>query len=540
VKAPILTSVARTIASTLMPSRINVKTDSLAKAIAKKIGNNSISDKSVKKLELISNFHDFPASYLHGSVDHCTHETPVRAMKQQLQEVSLSPRRAKVKNHDVPAKITRIFNQVALRVSYAEDLWTESYWKNRDGGTSEMQSKADTAVLRLGYKPEWKDYRLALQVTNLTQDMEVSTSTIDRMHAAFHGLYRIPQQDDAGTTRLTFSDFPDPSNLPDFVDLSVAAEDLRDAHDQLSSLHSARIRHKVERTLQDLGSILQSSFEALMSRHEELVATPNGATNELNAIRKWLGAPELSNDTLIDLDENADTSPSPSDEADADASPEGRMDHSPLAKAHLLNIFASAMDCFRHADEGFVDYELRSADAMAAMGSAFVESLGFNLPGHQQQHVLADFPVALEMQTFRSIPERLSDLDLMRRQLRDLDSVDGRQRLSDRISSFRAVLECAEDFWTDRLEDLEKRKAAGESVKDEIHIARKWLGDHDPLVVSVLAPTPDPVRTNSGRRGMSQASHLFDPSEAKQTRQKHHIPATKTDARAHARLQAMR
>ena len=780
-RSSLLTSIARTIASTLVPSRINVEKDSLAKAISRKIGNDSISFKTETKLLAISNYNALPKTAFDRDPESCTHGTSVKEMKKQLLDASRATGGSRKKSRAVGDRINRIVNSIEKRVRFAEDLWTQSYWKSRDGDTAGLQKQASTAVQRLGYKPEWKDYCLTQQVSQMAQELTIPAHAICRMQDAFHGIYRIPQKDPSSSTPLTFTDFPNPGNLPDFVDLSVAAKDLQDAHALLPSFHDDGVRDRIERALQDLDQNLQTACAVLKSRHDELLARPQGATEELNAICKWLGMTDAHNEAAINqagapqarmtiteafkaaaetdecsqselkqleewvvaklalptrpetkeapyapsdfpsvspaaegtnlvsaqaelsnvakvlaadpdnpsspqlrsliedlhsragktvmywlegharLDGDADTALSPADEAeleriaqflgmtgtnddldalseassedsyatssssdseasaihphiqarlsgidsgsvrgfpqkqhfmfndmidraenlrnqvadirndqgnaspyralarqwlglpegtepevqvnvvaDPDASLEVRMDHAPLAGANLLNLFASAMDCFRDAGGDFVEREFRSADAMAAMAWAFVGNLGFNLPGGQQQHVLADFPDALEMQTFRSIRDQMSDLDLMRSQLRHLDSGDGKRRLSDRLGSFRAALERAEDFWTDRLLELEQRNAAGDSVKDEIHIARKWLGSHDHVAVPHVAPTSDLGGTHSHRRASSLASHLFVESETEQLPPKRKMLADNTDSRAHARMMAMR
>ena len=476
-KTNFLTSIARTVASTLMPSRINVEKDSLAKAIAKKISNGSITSKTQEKLKTISNYNGLPESPLQAGVEQCTHETSVSELKKQLLEVSFAPARSKISNRHVVDKIRTIVNTVEKRVGFAEDIWNQSYWKNRDGGTADTHSQTNHAILRLGYKPEWNDYRLALQVTNLAQDTELSAYTLHRMRASFHALYRIPLQNDANNTPLTFSDFPDPSNLPDFVDLSVAAEDLRDAYNQLNSFHSKGIRIRIECLLMELDQILQSAFDALLSRHEELVAQPEDATAELDAIRKWLGALELPNEPLINVAPTAERaaeielienfSDAMDMDADLDAVAEADSEDShitesssddekssihlaprlseyaqqdsigsasdldsvnaqwereigpdtgpiatstvdaSLAKANLLTLFKLAMGIQRHQSEDAVEYETRSGLLLVAMGRAFVRDLGFRLPvaDGRKEHVLTDFPDALDMQTFRSIRE---------------------------------------------------------------------------------------------------------------------------------------
>lgn len=305
-------------------------------------------------------------------------------------------------------------------------------------------------------------------------------------------------------------------------------EEMQHIQARLSGIDSGLVREFLQKQ--------HFKFNDMIDRAENLwkqvadIRTDQGNASPYRALAcQWLGLPE---GTEPEVKVNA--------VADPDASLEVGMDHAPLAEANILNLFAGAMDCFRDAGNDFVEYELRSADAMVAMGSAFVGNLGFNLPGGQQKHVLADFPDALEMQTFRSIPDQMSDLDLMRSQLRHLDSVDGKRRLSDRLDSFRAALERAEDFWTDRLEDLEKRKAAGESVEDEIHIARKWLGAHDHVIVPDITPTSSIGGTHSHRRASSLASHLFVESKTEQLPQKHKMLADNTDSRAHASMMAMR
>lgn len=740
-KTSFLTSMARTVASTLMPSRINVEKDSLAKAIAKKTGKDSITSKTVEKLKSISNYNRLPDTFLQGSVERCTHEIPVNALKKQLQEVSLAPARSKMNNHNVANKIRRIVNTVEQRVGFAEDIWTQSYWKNRDGGTENAKSQASNAVLRLGYQPEWKDYRLALQVTHLAQDTELSTHTIDRMRAAFHGLYRIPQQDDANKTSLTFKDFPNPSNLVDFIDLSVAAEDLRDAYKQVTSFQDEGVRVKVERALTDLGLILQSTLDALLSRHDELVDKPGDSTRELNAIRKWLGAPEPSGDASVDapstdddldvlsvsdsedsyiteISSDSDTdsihsssrpreyapqAPAPElstsfdqlmaqshvsyaeltdltklfvqvsgipdlhndtrspyeiheflaqrarqtprtipslreemqhiqlrlsginsgqvrgvlqnqhfmfndmiDRAEklwkqvaSERNPQGEpspyhalacqwlgmpesaepatqndavlesdpaiaartVDASP-EKPNALAMFAKAMGVTRRPDENIVEYEARSADAVSAVAEAFLNNIGFKLPASddRKEHVLTDFPDALDMQTFRSLREIISELGVMRSQMRHVESVDIKQRLIDRLGTLYAAIEDAEDFWTDRLLELERRARAGESVKEDVHIARKWLGAHDPVTVRDVAansiiggevPTDVGMRkageitdavdeVNGGRRRTSQASHLFDQAAAEQTKEKRQTSAKSAVSRGYALMTALR
>lgn len=301
-KANLLTSIARTVASTLLPSRINVEKDSLAKAISRKSGNDSISLKTENKLLVISNYSALPKTAYDKNPESCTHKISVIEMKKQLQDVSRASGGSRHKSRAVGNRISKVVNSIEKRVGFAEDLWTRSYWKSRDGATADLQSQASTAVQRLGCKPEWKDYCLTQQVSKMAQELTIPAQAICRMEDAFHGIYRIPHKDAANSTLLTYTDFADPSHLPDFVDLSFAAKDLRDAHALLPSFHDDGVRDGIERTLKDFTRILESAFEALLNRHQELAAMPDVSAGELNAIGKWLGIPETPDEASIDND----------------------------------------------------------------------------------------------------------------------------------------------------------------------------------------------------------------------------------------------
>ncbi len=144
--------------------------------------------------------------------------------------------------------------------------------------------------------------------------------------------------------------------------------------------------------------------------------------------------------------------------------------------------------------------------------------------------------------------------------MRHVDDSEFKPRLIDRVESFYPVIKSAEHFWTARLLDLQQRDAAGESVKEEIHIARKWLGSHDPVfgrdvtpssIIGADALTDAGVRNageiagavdeaDGGPRRTSQASHLFGQAAAEQTQEKRQTSATDPVSRGYAWMTALR
>ncbi len=567
----------------------NIKDDdSLAKAVEKKRYNTFVSNDSLRKLQNIANV-EFKLSISHQTIESAEEQLAnLRSGEfKGLHEAELTLieihqaadyTRGKYAREEIRRLVLGCRRQAKQAVSY---------WKSqleiakRNGNRTEIALA--TAWLD-GTVPEIPQTELAVsakapQTQHTSEPSEISpqpnladtsrmTITDAFMAAAeVHACSEseLKQLEDWVVARLALPKRPTSADAPytagDFPPVSQAAErtNLVSAQEELSNVARALAADpdnpsspQLRSLIEDLHSRAGKTAMHWLERHASLDGDAETALSpadeaELERIAQFLGM----TDTTDDLDalseagsedsyvtsSSSDSEASPIHAAvDSDASREVRTDDALRAKPNLLNLFVQAMGIRRYPAENIVAFEARSATAIAAVGVAFVDSLGFTLPESEgrKEHLLTDFPDALDTHSFRSILDLNAELGVMRSQMRHVDSVDIKPRLADRLKSFYATLERAEDFWTDRLLELEQRAAAGEAVEEEIHIAHKWLGTHDQVAVPHVAPTTNLGGTNNQRRASSLASHLFVESDTEQ------MPPKRTVLRTHARMMAMR
>ena len=498
-KIPSIQSFGRNLRHLLGTSHIHSKRDTIASAVKKKLQNETITPKSVTALRDVFNRMAYSSTAAaHNPTASCDRNRSVAEIGRQIESAGSKILSARNLGADARSRLQGMLAEFAIKNHEAEEHWCVQFWESRDPSRAAMSQtgKARDAQEALGYTPGASQRSIAGQFIDLAIDNSSCRYRLGKLEADFFGIYMIPHKAAESESTLTPSDFPDPSELADFIGLDHAQEKLETAGRWITNMDEGEQKQALLNRMNMLSLALTRSQQVLRSEEQRLAAIANGSDEHLgerSAIRMWLGMPPLGHadsDSIIGGSLLEDDAPYAYSASASASNPNTYIDISDTAPA-LAQAFARLYKSATCTPKDLADLRLQ-----------FQNMTGIpELPiGGRKEYASTDFPAPATLREFTDVMELDDQLRAIKDEIEQINADDTRTALLDLQQSLRKTVKQAETYWDDALERLAKLEPRTRAQDEEYANAKFWLGveqlpvlhelDAQDTVPTVIAPPP--------------------------------------------------